>query len=50
MEDQGITSELNENNRTSEIDDAAEPSDDGEEDVKIGDENIYLQWVHLPTH
>ena len=34
-------SELNENNRTSEINDAAEPSDDGEGDVEIGDENIY---------
>ena len=35
MEDQDVTSELNEVNRTSEIDDAAEPSEDGEGDVEI---------------
>ena len=53
MEDPDITSELNKDNRTSEIDDAAESSDDGEGDVEIeqvGNENIYLQLVHLPTH
>ena len=47
---QGIaTDELNDDNRTS---DAAEPSDDGDGDVEIehvGDENTYLQHVHLPT-